>query len=90
MAQVLEAVDEIATAVRPFPRLDVGVGVCRSVEVPSPSLPALFDPQQDTKPLSRIAQVVESSTEIATAVRPFPRPLIRVGVCRSVVVPSPS
>ena len=40
---------EIATAVLPAPRLAVWVGTCRSVVVPSPSLPNEFFPPTDDR-----------------------------------------
>ena len=49
--------EEIATAVRPEPRLFVRFGVVVSEAPPSPSCPRLFRPQHDVDPLSRIAQV---------------------------------
>jgi hypothetical protein len=71
---------DIATAVLPVPRLDVRVGVCRSISVPSPSVPLSLYPQQDTKPLSRMTQVCCPHVAIATAVLPGPRLDVWVGV----------
>ena len=80
---------DIATAVRPVPRLEVWVGVYRLVVFPSPSWPEVPVPQQLTEPSSRMAQLCVSPDEIATAVRPVPKLETGVGVFRSVVVPSP-
>jgi hypothetical protein len=57
MAQVWYIPEDIATAVRPVPRLLVSVGeVCCDVP-PLPNCPLVPSPQHETKPLSRIAQV---------------------------------
>ena len=79
MAQVCLAPPEIATAVRPVPRLLVSVGEFCCDVPPLPKRPPIPNPQQETEPLSRMAQVCFSPTEIATAVRPVPRLLVSVG-----------
>ena len=90
MAQVWYSPDEIATAVRPVPRLLVSVGVDLSDVPPLPNWPLTPSPQHDTSPLSRIAQVCAAPEEIATAVRPMPRLLVRVGVPLLDVSPLPN
>jgi hypothetical protein len=47
----------MATAVRPLPKLLVKVGVSEFDVPPLPNLPLDPDPQQETEPLSRRAQV---------------------------------
>jgi hypothetical protein len=79
MAQVWIAPEERDTAVRPVPRLLVKVGVNLFDMAPLPSLPLLPLPQQETEPLSRMAQVCSAPEERATAVRPVPRLLVKIG-----------
>ena len=64
-----ESPEESATAVRPVPRLLVSVGVKLLDVPPLPNWPLYPDPQHDTAPLSRMAQVWEFPEESATAVR---------------------
>jgi hypothetical protein len=64
MAQVWPLPADMATAVRPGPRLLVKVGVSESDVPPLPNLPLLPDPQQATEPLSTIAQVWKYPAEI--------------------------
>ena len=90
MAQVWEAPEESATAVRPVPRLLVSVGVDLTDVCPLPNWPEFPRPQHDTAPLSRMAQVWEAPVESATAVRPVPRLLVSVGVDLSDVAPLPN
>ena len=90
MAQVWYSPDEIATAVRPVPRLLVSVGIDLSDVPPVPNWPLTPSPQHATSPLSRIAQVCAAPEEIATAVRPMPRLLVRVGVPLLDVSPLPN
>ena len=86
MAQVCERPADIATAVLPVPKLDVGVGVFMPA-VPSP----ICLPQQLTDPSSRMAQVYSFPAVIATAVLPVPKLDVGVGVgLIAIVVPSPS
>ena len=61
MAQVWASPEEIATAVRPVPRLLVSVGEFLSDVPPLPSCPLTPLPQHDTAPLSRMAQVWDIS-----------------------------
>ena len=71
-------------AVRSTPRLPVRVGVSFAAGsetiLPSPSWPELPLPQQETEPLSRIAQECLYPREIPTAVRFVPRLLVKVGL----------
>ena len=90
MAQVWNLPAESATAVRPVPRLLVSVGVDLSDVPPLPNCPLLFSPQHDTSPLSRIAQVWPTPNPSATAVRPVPRLLVRVGEGLLAVPPLPN
>ena len=81
MAQVWSSPADIATAVRPAPRLLVSVGAGRVLGTPPlPNCPLCPSPQHETDPLSRMAQAWPPPTEIATAVRPIPSLLVRVGV----------
>ena len=66
-------------AVWPVPRLLVRVGVFLADNPPLPNCPLFPNPQQEISPLSRIAQVWDPPAEIATAVRPVPRLLVRDG-----------
>ena len=79
----------MATAVRPVPRLLVGVGVFAS-DVSLPNWPILPLPQHETEPSSRIAQVCSPPEDMATAMRPIPRLLVGVGVVASDVAPLPN
>ena len=90
MAQVWTPPEESATAVRPVPRLLVSVGVVLSDVPPLPNRPRAPDPQHDTAPLSRMAQVWTLPEESATAVRPVPRLLVSVGVVLLNVPPLPN
>ena len=82
--------EESATAVRPVPRLLVECG-CVFVRPSSiTQLSVKPYPQHDTEPLSRMAQVWDPPEERATAVRPAPRLLVRVGVVLSDVPPLPN
>ena len=90
MAQVWKVPDESATAVRPVPRLLVSVGEFLFDVPPLPNRPLIPNPQHDTAPLSRIAQVWAPPEESATAVRPVPRLLVSVGVVLSDVAPLPN
>ena len=85
-----ELPEEIAIAVRPVPRLLVKVGVVLSDVPPLPSGPKFPRPQQDTEPLSRMAQVWEPPEERDTAVRPVPRLLVKVGEFCCELPPLPS
>ena len=90
MAQVCLAPPEIATAVRPVPRLLVSVGEFCCDVPPLPNRPLLPSPQHETEPLSSMAQVWMSPAEIATAVRPVPRLLVSVGEFCCDVPPLPN
>ena len=60
---------------------------------PSPNCPILFIPQHFRSPLSRMAQVLNVSADIVTAVRPVPRSIaVNEGalVCELLLPPSPN
>ena len=80
----------MATAVRPIPRLLVGVGVVLSDVPPLPNWPLPPSPQHETEPSSRIAQVCQTPEDMDTAVRPIPRLLVGLGVVLSDVAPLPN
>ena len=61
--------------------------ICLNEVYPSPSCQPKFEPQHFADPLSRMAQVWISPDEMATAVLPIPRLLVRVGVSLSEVPP---
>jgi hypothetical protein len=80
-----------ARAVTPLPRPLTGVGVRRSVVVPSPSWPYQFPPQQRAAPAGVRAQVWPQPA--ARAATPLLRPLTGAGMGRKLsqpAVPSPS
>src|SRR4051812_3075701 len=65
----------------------ITTGVDRSLNVPSPSCPYWFHPQQRTLPAARCAQAWRQPVAIFTA---SPIPTTAAGVERLVCVPSPS
>jgi len=83
IAQLPEDPTEIPIAVRPSPRLEVGVGVFRNTTSgwgePSPIRPFPLYPQQLTEPSFRITQVLNPE-EIATAVLPTPKLVVETGI----------
>ena len=90
MAQVWYVPADIATAVRPVPRLiavDEGALVSELVP-PSPNCPLMSYPQHFRSPLSRMAQVWYPPADTATAVRPVPRSIaVDEGALVSVLLP---
>ena len=69
MAQVWEDPEESATAVRPVPRLLVGVGVVLVDVPPLPNRPSDPRPQHETEPLSRMTHVWENPEESVVSVK---------------------
>ena len=61
--------EERATAVRPAPRLLVGVGVFALDVPPLPNWPLFPSPQHETVPSSRIAQVCRYPEERVVSVK---------------------